>query len=286
MLKEERQALILNKLHSSGKVVVSRLAVELNVSEDTIRRDLLDLDQKGQVKRVFGGAIPMERPVINFFDRETTDVELKQRLALKALDFLEKDQLVAIDGSSTNLQFAKNIPNGLKLTVLTNSYSIAHACSMKDQVDVIVLGGRLLKESMTNVGETAASQAALYHPDLCFMGVYAIHPEYGMTIPYPDEVSIKRQLIQSSRRVICPGKSHKAEYCIQIPCVRHRGFYHINHGQRRIRRDGRGLPEQRTGLFIVRRSFIVPVAIFLRYFCGISFVLRQLSVCILTKIAY
>ena len=71
----------------------------------------------------------MERPVINFFDRETTDVELKQRLALKALDFLEKDQLVAIDGSSTNLQFAKNIPNGLKLTVLTNSYSIAHACS-------------------------------------------------------------------------------------------------------------------------------------------------------------
>ena len=59
MLKEERQALILNKLHSSGKVVVSRLAVELNVSEDTIRRDLLDLDQKGQVKRVFGGAIPM-----------------------------------------------------------------------------------------------------------------------------------------------------------------------------------------------------------------------------------
>ena len=60
MLKEERQALILNKLHSSGKVVVSRLAVELGVSEDTIRRDLLDLDQKGQVKRVFGGAIPME----------------------------------------------------------------------------------------------------------------------------------------------------------------------------------------------------------------------------------
>ena len=202
MLKEERQALILNKLHTSGKVVVSRLAVDLNVSEDTIRRDLLDLDQKGLVKRVFGGAIPMERPVINFFDREATEVELKQRLALKALGFLEKDQLVAIDGSSTNLQLAKNIPNGLRITVLTNSYSIAHACSMKDQVEVILLGGQLLKESMTSVGETAARQAALYHPDLCFMGVYAVHPEYGMTIPYPDEVSIKRQLIESSRRVI------------------------------------------------------------------------------------
>lgn len=58
MLKEERQSIILNKLHTSGKVVVSRLAVELNVSEDTVRRDLLDLDQKGLLKRVFGGAIP------------------------------------------------------------------------------------------------------------------------------------------------------------------------------------------------------------------------------------
>ena len=90
----------------------------------------------------------------------------------------------------------------MKLTILTNSYSIAHVCSMKEQVKVIVLGGDLLKDSMTTVGETAAAQAAAYHPDLCFMGVYAVHPEYGMTTPYPEEVSIKRQLIRSSRRVI------------------------------------------------------------------------------------
>ena len=51
-------------------------------------------------------------------------------------------------------------------------------CSMKEQVKVIVLGGDLLKDSMTTVGETAAAQAAAYHPDLCFMGVYAVHPEY------------------------------------------------------------------------------------------------------------
>ena len=202
MLKEERQNWILNKLHTSGQVVVSHLAGELKVSEDTLRRDLLDLDQKGQLKRVFGGAIPLEKPVINFFDRETADVALKQQLSIRALEFLESDQLVAIDGSSTNLQFAKNIPDNLKLTVLTNSYSIAHVCSLKEQIRVIILGGNLLKDSMTTVGEVAAAQAAGYHPDLCFMGVYAIHPEYGMTIPYPEEVSIKRQLIRSSSRVI------------------------------------------------------------------------------------
>ena len=160
MLKEERQNWILNKLHTSGKVVVSHLAGELKVSEDTIRRDLLDLDQKGQLKRVFGGAIPLEKPVINFFDRETADVALKQQLSIRALEFLESDQLVAIDGSSTNLQFAKNIPDNLKLTVLTNSYSIAHVCSLKEQIQVIILGGNLLKDSMTTVGEIAAAQAA------------------------------------------------------------------------------------------------------------------------------
>lgn len=202
MLKEERQALILNKLNVSGKVVVSKLAIELNVSEDTIRRDLLDLDQKGQVKRVFGGALPLEQPVVNYFDRETTEIELKQRLAEKALGFLEQGQLVAIDGSSTNLQLAKIIPGSLRLTVLTNSYSIAHALSMKEQTEVILLGGRLLKESLMSVGETAVAQAGLYHPDLCFVGVYAIHPEYGMTIPYPEETGLKRRLIENSNKVI------------------------------------------------------------------------------------
>ena len=228
MLKEERQTWILNKLHTSGKVVVSHLAGELKVSEDTIRRDLLDLDQKGQLKRVFGGAIPLEKPVINFFDRETADVALKQQLAMRALEFLEPDLLVAIDGSSTNLQFAKNIPDNLKLTVLTNSYSIAHVCSLKEQIRVIILGGDLLKNSMTTVGEVAAAQAAAYHPDLCFMGVYAIHPEYGMTIPYPEgqHQTTADPLLQPRHRT---GKSHQTEHCFTIPGVRHRGFYNSHH---------------------------------------------------------
>lgn len=170
MLKEERQNWILNKLHTSGKVVVSHLAGELKVSEDTIRRDLLDLDQKGQLKRVFGGAIPLEKPVINFFDRETADVALKQQLSMRALEFLEPDQLVAIDGSSTNLQFAKNIPDNLKLTILTNSYSIAHVCSLKEQIRVIILGGDLLKDSMTTVGEVAAAQACRIPPGSVLYG--------------------------------------------------------------------------------------------------------------------
>ena len=109
MLKEERQTWILNKLHSSGKVVVSHLAGELKVSEDTIRRDLLDLDQKGQLKRVFGGAIPLEKPVINFFDRETADVALKQQLGMRALEFLSRTSWLPLTAAAPP-QFAKKYP--------------------------------------------------------------------------------------------------------------------------------------------------------------------------------
>lgn len=201
MLKEERQDKILQKLSAAGKVVASKIALELAVSEDTIRRDLLEMDQKGLLKRVYGGALPMARPVVNYLDRENRDLEMKDRMAQKAIGFLQKDQLLAIDGSSANLVFVRNIPQDLKLTVITNSYQIAQACTDKD-IHIVMIGGTLLRETMTIVGDVAARQAGLYHPDICFMGVYGIHPEYGLTIPYQEEVSVKRELIQASSKVI------------------------------------------------------------------------------------
>lgn len=208
ILKEERQDSILRKLSMAGKVVASKLAVELDVSEDTVRRDLLELDEKGLLKRVYGGALPVAPPVVNYLDRENSNVDMNQRMAMKALDFLRPDQLVAVDGSSANLVLVKSIPQDLKLTIITNSYQIAQVCSSKS-VDIIILGGNLLRETMTIVGDAAAAQAAEYHPDLCFMGVYGIHPEVGLTIPYQSEVTVKRQLIQNSSKVISlvnPGK--------------------------------------------------------------------------------
>lgn len=201
MLKEERQDSILYRLAAEGKVIASKLAVELDVSEDTIRRDLLELDQKGMLKRVYGGALPAAPPVVDYLDRENRNIDMHQRMAAKALGFLKPDQMVAIDGSSVNLVLAKSIPQDLKLTIITNSYRIAQVCSSK-AVDIITLGGNLLRETMTIVGDVAAAQAAGYHPDLCFMGVYGIHPEIGLTIPYQAEVSVKRQLIQNSSKVI------------------------------------------------------------------------------------
>lgn len=202
MLKEERQDRILHKLSTFGKVVASRLAIDLNVSEDTIRRDLTELEQKNLLKKVYGGALPLDRPVVDYLDRENKDLDLKQKLVEKALFLLKNDQFIAIDGSSTNLQLSKNLPKDIRLTILTNSYSIAQVCSMNPNFDILMLGGTLMRESMANVGDVAAEQAKRYHPELCFMGVYGVDSEYGLTIPYQSEVSIKRQLVLSSSKVV------------------------------------------------------------------------------------
>ena len=201
MLKEERQDKVLQKLSSEGKVIASKLALELGVSEDTVRRDLLELDQKGLLKRVYGGALPIARPVVDYLERENRDLDRKQRMAQKALGVLEAGQMIAVDGSSANLIFVRSIPDDLSLTLITNSYPIAQACSNKS-VDVIMIGGQLLRETMTIVGDVAAEQASLYHPDICFVGTYGIHPEYGLTIPYQIEVGVKRKMIQASSKVI------------------------------------------------------------------------------------
>ena len=201
MLKEERQDKVLQKLSTEGKVIASKLALELEVSEDTVRRDLLELDQKGMLKRVYGGALPVARPVMDYLERENRDIERKQRMAQKAITFLESDQMIAVDGSSANLIFVRSIPDDLPLTLITNSYQIAQACNGK-AIEIILIGGHLLRETMTIVGDVAAEQASLYHPDLCFVGTSGIHPEYGLTIPYQVEVGVKRMLIRSSSKVI------------------------------------------------------------------------------------
>ena len=178
MLKKERQDLILMKLNNKGKVVVGELAVDLGVSEDTIRRDLTEMDNRLLLKKVFGGALPLNRYALNYTERENFEPELKYELALKGVNLLKNGQLVAIDGSTTNLQLARAIPVNLKLTVITNSLS------------------------MTNVGDSAVQQLKEYYPDICFMGAYAIHPLMGVTSPYEKEISVKRQFIKSSGRVV------------------------------------------------------------------------------------
>jgi len=209
MLKEERQQIIINEMYKNGKVLVNELASIFSISKDTIRRDLNEMEEKGILKRVFGGAIPYKMPVANYDTREKKDRNNKYIIAKKALQFVENDQLIVIDGGSTNKMFASLLPRNLSLKAVTNSFSIANELRNHPKIDVIFLGGKYLKESQTTVGEITSKQLKGYHFDLCFLGVYAIDLNNGVSVPFEEELGIKQEFVEHSEKVIAMCTTEK-----------------------------------------------------------------------------
>ncbi len=204
MLKEERQQYVLNELYKNGKVVVNDLSVQFKISRDTIRRDLSELETQGVLKRVFGGAIPYKLPVPDIDVRNHVQKSEKYIIAKKALGFIKKDSMIAIDGGSTNLILASLLPLSISLRVVTNSFPVANELRKRPKVEVIFIGGRCDKGSQTTIGDMAIMQLQNFHFDQCYIGVYAMDSKNGASIPspYEAEAGVKQRLIGCSEEVI------------------------------------------------------------------------------------
>ncbi|WP_026566694.1 DeoR/GlpR family DNA-binding transcription regulator [Bacillus sp. UNC41MFS5] len=201
MLRKERQSKILQILEKEGKVVAKELSMKWDVSEDTIRRDLREMDSLGLLKRVHGGAFPASASALTFSERTEENIDAKKELALKAVKIIKDGQVLLIDGSTTNLFLAQEIPMEFKGTVITNSPSISLALSKHPNTDIILLGGTFFKESYVTVGLDVIEVLKNIRADLCFLGVYSLHPDFGISIPHIEESYAKRQMIKSSNKI-------------------------------------------------------------------------------------
>ena len=124
MLKEERLDYILKKLQTDHKVLQAELSSDLQVSEDTVRRDLESLAQNGQLIKVRGGAIPHSPNPYSFKERIQYHENDKKHIARKALPYLHNGQTIILDGGTSTLTLAKLFPANLHITVITNSVPI------------------------------------------------------------------------------------------------------------------------------------------------------------------
>lgn len=201
MLKEERHQYILKLLHRERKVIATELSTRLNVSEDTIRRDLRELDSLGLIRRVHSGALIVGPPVTDFEQRQTVLQEAKVGLAKSALPLITSGQVILIDGGTTNLHLAHQLPLDLEATVITNSPPIATALKSHAHIDVIMLGGNLYKQSLVNLGAGTVEALSFIRVDLYFIGIYNIHPQIGITFPNQEEAYVKRKMIAVSTEV-------------------------------------------------------------------------------------
>ena len=152
MLKKERLSFILNEVRLHNRVLLSDLSRQLNVSIDTVRRDIKALDKEKQLKKVHGGAISLGYQ--NYSPNGSTVYlhEHKKVIAKKAVTLLKEGSVILLSGGTTNLEFARNIPNKLKFTCFTPSVTIANQLLSKPNVELISIGGKICKDSQISVG--------------------------------------------------------------------------------------------------------------------------------------
>jgi len=208
MLPSQRKKLLMELLRRDGQLVASAVSAEYGVSEDTIRRDLGDLAQRGLLQRVHGGALPASPASADFVVRRDIEPGAKNTIAKAAARMVRTGQIVLIDGGTTAVQLARALPRDLKATVVTHSPSVAVEL-IDHAAEVIILGGRLFKHSMVSVGAATLEALAAIRADVFFMGVTGIHPSAGLTTGDHEEAQIKRAMIRQAAETVVLASTEK-----------------------------------------------------------------------------
>lgn len=204
MLAIERRNEILAKLSVDGKVIVSDLSREFNVTEETIRRDLEKLDNDGLAKKTYGGAVRNENFNVDvpYNVRKQTNVEGKKKIAALIGEMIEDGDYLALDASTTALYVVKNIIQKKKITVITNSIEILLELSNKSDWNVMSTGGVLKEGGLSLLGYQAERMVRNFHVDIAVCSCKGIDFKMGITDSNERDAEIKKAFFDSAKRKI------------------------------------------------------------------------------------
>jgi DeoR family fructose operon transcriptional repressor len=201
---EERQRAILEQARTEGRVDVAVLATELAVTTETVRRDLTILERHGLLRRVHGGAIPVERlgfePALA--TRDVTMTVEKDRIAKAALSEVPTEGAILLDAGSTTGRLADALPIDRELTVVTHSLTIAMALSARPNLNLMLLGGRLRGRTLATVDAWALHALRDTFVEVAFIATNGVSVERGLTTPDTAEAMVKRAAIASAQRTV------------------------------------------------------------------------------------
>jgi DeoR/GlpR family transcriptional regulator of sugar metabolism len=209
MLAAQRRDLMLNRLRADGRIVAKELATELDVSEDSIRRDLRDLASAGLCQRVYGGALPVSPAVGDHATRQGVEPAGKLRVAAAAAGLVRPGCTAILDGGTTALAVTRQLPLDLSATVVTHSPTVAAALVDHREIEVFLIGGRLFKHSLVTCGAAAVEAVSGITADLFLLGVTGVHPDAGLTTGDADEAAMKRTLARHAADTYVLASSEK-----------------------------------------------------------------------------
>ncbi|MFF2093596.1 DeoR/GlpR family DNA-binding transcription regulator [Paenibacillus sp. NPDC058174] len=210
MLVAERYEKIVQLVNERSSIRVSELSELCGVTEETIRRDLDRLEQAGRLRRSHGGAVSVreQQPETPYAEREIMHAEEKKRIAQEALSFIQPNDRILLDASSTAWYMASNLPD-IPLTVLTNSIKVAVELSGKEKIEVISTGGLLASRSLSYVGPLAERSLDAYYVNKLFLSCKGVHLEKGISESNELQARIKHKMIGIADQVILLADASK-----------------------------------------------------------------------------
>lgn len=203
MHAEERRQLIADETARKGRVSVSRLADTFAVTAETVRRDLVELERRGALRRVHGGALAPGgvriEPAIT--ERSSLMVDEKARIARAALAHLPHEGTVILDAGTTTGAVVDAFPSDRELTVVTNALPLALRLASLPRVTVITVGGRLRPRTLAAVDQFAVDMVRSLHVDVALVATNGLDAD-GCTTPDPAEAATKRAFVGAADRVV------------------------------------------------------------------------------------
>jgi len=209
MLKEERFEIILKELQEKKKVKFEDLALLLQVSEDTIRRDIDILHRIGLLSKARGGAILREKDPLTFHDRQSFLTKEKDIIALKVQSFLKDGMTVFMDGGTTICAVVNCMPLDIKLRIITNNFSVIPLIDKFKNIELIMLGGNYEVDLAVTYGVTTCNEVSKYIADLFIMGTCAIDSAFGVSAVSVTDGETKKSMVQSSKRILALASLNK-----------------------------------------------------------------------------
>ena len=213
MKPDHRQILIMDILHESGKVSVKDLVSRLDVSAETIRRDLTLLRDTGKLQKTYGGAvsprIPGEGPFIQRMNENRT---AKQMIAKKGCSLILPGDILFIDTGSTTLAFAEELVGIDELTIITNSAGIANTMGANSTSRVFLVGGQHNIDNNETTGPMAISQLSQFWVNHAILTIGGIHEKTGICDFNINESLIARAMIEQADNTVVladPSKMDK-----------------------------------------------------------------------------
>lgn len=203
-MKEERHDIIIQYISKSKFVKAQDLSEKFQVSMETIRRDLEEMEKEGLIKRVHGGAIldRLHGVEPTYDTREIKNYEEKIQIGKCAASLVEDGDSIIIDLGTTTLEFAKFLKEKKNITVLTNALQIATELSKYPAIKVILLGGNLRSGEISTSGHWAEKMVEQFYVDKLFLGTGALSLERGIMDYHIEETNLRRHFVKNANQII------------------------------------------------------------------------------------